>query len=46
MRKWIVLGLGGLLLTGCEEATRTELRGSVAVSFATQAPAGTPARPR
>jgi hypothetical protein len=45
MRKWIVLGLGGLLLTGCEEVTRTELRGSVAVSFATQAPAGTPAPP-
>ncbi len=28
MRKLIALGLGSLLLTGCEEVTRTELRGS------------------
>ena len=45
MRKWIALGLGGLMLAGCEEITRTELRGSVAVSFATQAATGTPAPP-
>ena len=45
MRKWITLGLCTLALAGCEEVTRTELRGSVAVSFATQAPTGTPAPP-
>jgi hypothetical protein len=45
MRKWITLGLFALAFAGCEDVTDTELRGSVAVSFATQAPTGTPAPP-
>jgi hypothetical protein len=45
MRRLIVLGFLTLGIAGCEEVTRTELRGSVAVSFSTQAPTGTPTPP-
>ena len=45
MRRLIALGFLTLGIAGCEEVTRTELRGSVAVSFSTQAPTGTPTPP-
>lgn len=42
MKKYLTIGFLALVALGCEETTRTELRGSVAVSFATQDPS-TPA---